>query len=78
MRARPVWATYQTSEIAVARRVPQSRQVPAPEASSGSSVQRRQDILDLVIANRHVEVAEISRLFGVSRVTVRADLEFLG
>jgi len=40
-------------------------------------VQRRQDILDLVIAKRHVEVTEISRLFGVSRVTVRADLEFL-
>ena len=47
---------------------PESRRLPP---------QRRQEILDLVVQNRRVDVNEISERFGVSKVTARADLDYL-
>ncbi len=39
--------------------------------------QRREEIMELVRTRGSVRVAEISRMYGVSEVTVRSDLEFL-
>jgi DeoR/GlpR family transcriptional regulator of sugar metabolism len=39
--------------------------------------QRRQAILDLVVQRGQVDVGELSELFGVSKVTVRSDLDHL-
>lgn len=42
-----------------------------------SANQRRDEIMEMVRAQGSVRVAEISRLYGVSEVTVRSDLEYL-
>lgn len=39
--------------------------------------QRREEIMELVRTRGSVRVAEISKLYGVSEVTVRSDLEYL-
>jgi len=39
--------------------------------------QRREEIMELVRSRGSVRVAEISKLYGVSEVTVRSDLEYL-
>ena len=54
--------------------------VPDPHYLSPKSYlppQRRQAILDLVVQRGQVDVADLSELLGVSRVTIRKDLDHL-
>ena len=44
---------------------------------SANPLTRRQQILELVIGNKEVAVDELSTYFGVSKVTIRGDLESL-
>jgi len=39
--------------------------------------QRREEIMELIHKNGSVRVSEISKLYGISEVTVRSDLEYL-
>lgn len=43
-----------------------------------NSVERKQAILGLLTQKEKVDVDELASLFGVSKVTVRADLDSLG
>lgn len=56
-------------------RSPQKRAAPSPQ--SRLVPQRRQEIFELIVQNRRVDVNEISDRFGVSKVTARADLDYL-
>ncbi|MEP6907807.1 MAG: DeoR/GlpR family DNA-binding transcription regulator [Pseudoxanthomonas sp.] len=49
----------------------------APEFANAPAPVRRNRILDLLTSGGFVKVTELSVLFGVSEVTVRADLDFL-
>lgn len=65
------WTERSVKETSLRRR---ERAVPERRSLAP---QRRQAILDLVVQNQRVDVAEISERFGVSRVTARGDLEYL-